>query len=183
MAQLVLCHQWFRYWFYTKQTLLPEQIRIEFFIQKLGLNPRCWLIIKLASIFQSHIYPLDSACLSIGTFTLASRCCHWNCTKPLLGECRGVYCLLYIPGKVYNLHYDVMVNKYFQHYSGRSWGKQPVDSPQIAVMLASINTFETEQNCWHFRMKLIPFRENIWFNWACVEPLPWLKIDIMTGFG
>ena len=69
MVQLILCHQWFRNWFYAKQTLLPEQIRIEYFIQQLGLNPRCWLIIKLASIFQSHIYLLNSACLSIGTFT------------------------------------------------------------------------------------------------------------------
>ena len=92
-------------------------IRIDFFLtQQLGLNPGCWLIIKLASILQSHIYPLDSACLSIGTFTLTSRCCHWNCTKPLLGEYRGVYCLLYIPGKVYHLHYDVIIKKYFQHY-------------------------------------------------------------------
>ena len=109
------------------------------FYSTIGLNPRCWLIIKLASIFQSHIYPLDSACLSIGTFTLASRCCHWNCTKPLLGECRGVYCLLYIPGKVYNLHYDVIVKKYFQHYSGRSWGKQPVDSPHEGPVMWNID--------------------------------------------
>ena len=34
VVQLILCHQWFRYWFYAKQTLLPEQIRIEFFLPR-----------------------------------------------------------------------------------------------------------------------------------------------------
>ena len=59
---------------------------------------------------------MNSAYLPIGTFTLSSRWFHWSCTNPLLGEYRGVCYLLYIPGKVYNLHYEVMVKKYFQHF-------------------------------------------------------------------
>ena len=165
MVQLILCHQWFRYWFYAKQTLLPEQIRIEFFIQQLGFNPRCWLIIKLTSIFQSHIYPLNSAYLSIGTFTLTSRCCHWNCTKPLLGEYMGGHCLLYIPGKVYHLHYDVLVKKYFQHYwpfvretTGGSPSRKTSDMEHwCSLWCQSEQTFEQtlyEQVIWYV-LKLI----------------------------
>ena len=79
---------------YVKQTLLPEQIRIEFFYSTISVKSYMLINYLISIHISNHIYPLNSACLSIGTFTLTSIYCHWNCTKPLLGENRGVYCLL-----------------------------------------------------------------------------------------
>ena len=108
---------------------------------------------------QSHIYPLNSVCLSISTFTLTSR---WNCTKPLLGEYSGVYCLLYILMKVYHLHYDVIVRKYFS-ITGPLWGRLPVDPPL------------KDQWCETLMFPLVSVWTNFWTNstWAgdliCIE--------------
>ena len=185
MVQLILCHQWFRYWVYAKQTLLPEQIRIEFFIQQLGFNPRCWLIIKLASIFQSHIYPLNSACLSIGTFILTSRCCHWNCTK-------GCVLSLVHSWKVYRLHYGVIVKTYFQHYwpfvretTGGYPSRRTSDVEHCCSLGVSLNKLLNKQYMskwfdiyWSLFDVAVMIYNKIWMNTSHeIYMNPWLAIN------
>ena len=99
-----------------------------FLIQWLVFNHRRRLIIKFASKFQGHGYPLNLVCLSIKACPLSLRYCYWNSNKPL-------------PGKVY-----IICMMTWWH--GKFWAllaicegyhRPPLDSPRKGLLMRNVD--------------------------------------------